>query len=190
MVKTWPGCPIVEIRPVERLTDPATTELARVVRDHAGRLAAALVRLTGDFAAAEDLVQDAVLAALEHWPVEGIPDRPDAWLFTVARRRGLDQLRRADNYRAKLAELRPPAAGGGGRAAAADLHLLPPGAAADRADRADAAGGVRADHGPDRARRSWSRRPRWRSGSPGPSGRSPTPASRTGSRTPTSSATG
>jgi predicted RNA polymerase sigma factor len=68
-----------------------------MVRDHAGRLAAALVRVTGDFAAAEDLVQDAVLAALEHWPVEGIPDRPDAWLFTVARRRGLDQLRRADN---------------------------------------------------------------------------------------------
>jgi len=79
-----------------------------VVRDHAGRLAAVLVRLTGDFAAAEDLVQDAVLAALEHWPVDGIPDRPDAWLFSVARRRGLDQLRRADNYRAKLAQLRPP----------------------------------------------------------------------------------
>jgi RNA polymerase sigma factor (sigma-70 family) len=91
------------------LTEPATTELARVVRDHAGRLAAALVRVTGDFAAAEDLVQDAVLAALQHWPVDGIPDRPDAWLFTVARRRGLDQLRRADNYRAKLAQLRPPA---------------------------------------------------------------------------------
>jgi RNA polymerase sigma factor (sigma-70 family) len=81
-----------------------------VVRDHAGRLAAALVRVTGDFAAAEDLVQDAVLAALEHWPVEGIPGKPDAWLFTVARRRGLDQLRRADNYRAKLAKLRPPPA--------------------------------------------------------------------------------
>ncbi len=78
------------------------------MRDHAGRLAAALVRVTGDFGTAEDLVQDAVLAALEHWPVEGIPDRPDAWLFTVARRRGLDQLRRAGNYRAKLAALRPP----------------------------------------------------------------------------------
>ena len=80
-----------------------------MVRDHASRLAAALVRVTGDFGTAEDLVQDAVLAALEHWPVEGIPDRPDAWLFTVARRRGLDQLRRAGNYRAKLAGLRPPA---------------------------------------------------------------------------------
>jgi RNA polymerase sigma factor (sigma-70 family) len=80
-----------------------------VVRDHASRLAAALVRVTGDFGTAEDLVQDAVLAALEHWPVEGIPDRPDAWLFTVARRRAVDQLRRAANYRAKLAGLRPPA---------------------------------------------------------------------------------
>ena len=49
-----------------------------------------LMHVTGDFATAEDLVQDAVLAALRHWPVEGIPERPDAWLFTVARRRGLD----------------------------------------------------------------------------------------------------
>jgi RNA polymerase sigma-70 factor (ECF subfamily) len=90
------------------VTDDPGVELARVVRDHAGRLAAALVRLTGDFAAAEDLVQDAVLAALQHWPVEGIPDRPDAWLFTVARRRGLDLLRRDGSYRAKLAQLQPP----------------------------------------------------------------------------------
>ena len=58
------------------------------------RLAAALVRVTGDFAAAEDLVQDAVITALQRWPVEGIPARPDAWLFTVARNRGLDVLRR------------------------------------------------------------------------------------------------
>jgi RNA polymerase sigma factor (sigma-70 family) len=83
-------------------------ELARVVRQHAGQLATALMRVTGDFATAEDLVQDAVLAALEHWPAEGIPDRPDAWLFTVARRRAIDGLRRADNYRAKLAQLQWP----------------------------------------------------------------------------------
>jgi RNA polymerase sigma factor (sigma-70 family) len=79
-----------------------------VVRQHAGQLAASLVRVTGDFAAAEDLVQDAVVAALQHWPVEGIPERPDAWLFTVARRRGLDHLRRDGNYRAKLAQLQWP----------------------------------------------------------------------------------
>lgn len=83
-------------------------ELERVLREHAGRLTGALVRLTGDFSAAEDLVQDAVVAALQRWPREGIPDRPDAWLFTVARNRGLDVLRREDNYRKKLALLREP----------------------------------------------------------------------------------
>src|SRR5215469_11930022 len=89
-------------------TDASYDQLARVVREHAGQLAAALMRVTGDFATAEDLVQDAVLAALRHWPEEGIPDRPDAWLFTVARRRALDSFRRADNYRAKLAQLQWP----------------------------------------------------------------------------------
>jgi RNA polymerase sigma-70 factor (ECF subfamily) len=81
------------------------------MREHAGRLAASLIHLTGDFATAEDLVQDAVLAALKHWPTEGIPERPDAWLFTVARRRGLDLLRRPENYRAKLAQLQAPERG-------------------------------------------------------------------------------
>jgi RNA polymerase sigma factor (sigma-70 family) len=90
------------------VTDGSHAELARVVREHAGQLAASLMRVTGDFATAEDLVQDAVVAALQHWPVEGIPQRPDAWLFTVARRRGLDMLRRQDNYRAKLAQLQWP----------------------------------------------------------------------------------
>jgi RNA polymerase sigma-70 factor (ECF subfamily) len=89
-------------------TDASYDELASVVRQHAGQLAAALMRVTGDFATAEDLVQDAVLAALQHWPAEGIPERPDAWLFTVAKRRALDGLRRADNYRAKLAQLQWP----------------------------------------------------------------------------------
>nr|WP_296067608.1 DUF6596 domain-containing protein [uncultured Actinoplanes sp.] len=88
---------------------PAEDELARVVRDHTGRLAASLVALIGDFAAAEDLVADAVEAALVHWPVEGIPEHPDAWLYTVARRRGLDQLRREQRYREKLALVAWPA---------------------------------------------------------------------------------
>ncbi|NED97735.1 RNA polymerase sigma factor [Phytoactinopolyspora alkaliphila] len=87
---------------------PSHAELARVVREHAGRLATSLVHVIGDFSAAEDLVQDAVLAALERWPADGIPDRPDAWLFTVARRRGLDVLRRESNYRRKLARLQWP----------------------------------------------------------------------------------
>jgi RNA polymerase sigma-70 factor (ECF subfamily) len=90
------------------VTEASHDQLASVVRQHAGQLAAALMRVTGDFAAAEDLVQDAVLAALQHWPAEGIPERPDAWLFTVARRRALDGFRRADNYRAKLAQVQWP----------------------------------------------------------------------------------
>ncbi|HEV8555719.1 MAG TPA: sigma-70 family RNA polymerase sigma factor [Actinophytocola sp.] len=90
------------------MTEASHAQLARVVREHAGQLAASLMHVTGDFATAEDLVQDAVLAALEHWRVEGIPERPDGWLFTVARRRGLDRLRREDNYRAKLAQLQWP----------------------------------------------------------------------------------
>jgi RNA polymerase sigma-70 factor (ECF subfamily) len=90
------------------VTEASHDQLASIVREHAGQLAAALVRVTGDFGTAEDLVQDAVLAALQHWPTEGIPERPGAWLFTVARRRALDGLRRADNYRAKLAQLQWP----------------------------------------------------------------------------------
>jgi len=91
------------------MTPPSHAELARAVRDHAGRLAAALVPLVGDFSTAEDLVADAVEAALTHWPTEGIPDRPDAWLYTVARRRGLDLLRRETRYRQKLALVPWPA---------------------------------------------------------------------------------
>ncbi|MDA8370238.1 MAG: sigma factor-like helix-turn-helix DNA-binding protein [Nocardiopsaceae bacterium] len=86
-------------------------ELARVVREHAGRLTASLVRVLGDFAAAEDVVADAVETALRRWPDEGIPARPDAWLLTVARRRGIDVLRRRAVHRDKLARLAWPPAG-------------------------------------------------------------------------------
>ncbi|HEU5025581.1 MAG TPA: DUF6596 domain-containing protein [Spirillospora sp.] len=88
--------------------DEAQDELARVVREHAGRLTACLVRVLGDFAAAEDVMQDAVETALRRWPGEGVPDHPDAWLLTVARRRGLDVLRRQAVYRDKLARLAWP----------------------------------------------------------------------------------
>jgi RNA polymerase sigma-70 factor (ECF subfamily) len=90
------------------VTDAVNDQLARVLREHAGRLVASLIHVTGDFATAEDLVQDAVLAALRHWPVDGIPERPDAWLFTVAKRRALDVLRREQNYVTKLAQLQWP----------------------------------------------------------------------------------
>ena len=58
------------------------------------RLVAGLTRFTRDLGAAEDLAQDALVAALEHWPRTGVPERPGAWLMTTAKRRALDQLRR------------------------------------------------------------------------------------------------
>ena len=66
------------------------------------------MRSFGDFDLAEECVQDALVAALEHWPKEGIPDNPGAWLMTTAKRKGLDRLRRAKRYEEKVAELEEP----------------------------------------------------------------------------------
>jgi len=68
-------------------------------------LTASLVRFLGDFDLGEELVQEAVLEALEHWPTEGIPDRPGAWLLTTARRKALDRIRRRAKYQEKLSLL-------------------------------------------------------------------------------------
>jgi len=68
-------------------------------------LTAALVRALGDFDLAEELVQEALLEAVEHWPREGIPDKPGAWLLTTARRKAVDQFRRQARFREKLALL-------------------------------------------------------------------------------------
>jgi RNA polymerase sigma-70 factor (ECF subfamily) len=67
------------------------------------------MRVLGDFEAAEEVVQDALLAAWEKWPVEGVPDRPGAWLWTVARRRAVDVLRRNLRLRDKLTAAALPA---------------------------------------------------------------------------------
>jgi RNA polymerase sigma factor (sigma-70 family) len=76
--------------------------LVTVFREEAGRLTAALVRTLGDFNLAEEVVQDSLVAALEKWPEQGIPDKPGAWLMTTARRRAIDILRRDKRYREKL----------------------------------------------------------------------------------------
>jgi RNA polymerase sigma factor (sigma-70 family) len=62
-------------------------------RIEAARIVAALARMTRDVGLAEDLAQDALLAALEHWPRDGVPNNPGAWLMTTAKRRALDRLR-------------------------------------------------------------------------------------------------
>ncbi|WP_342667262.1 RNA polymerase sigma factor [Streptomyces megasporus] len=76
-----------------------------VFREERGRLLAALVRRFGDLDLAEEVASEAVEAALTHWPVEGVPNRPGAWLLTVARRRAVDRLRRDRAYAARLAVL-------------------------------------------------------------------------------------
>lgn len=63
------------------------------------------MRSLGDWELAEELVQDAFVAALEHWPADGIPTNPGAWLMTTARNKGIDRLRREARYRDKLAVL-------------------------------------------------------------------------------------
>src|SRR5215469_709901 len=82
--------------------------LAAVFREEAGRLAASVTRILGDFDASEEVVQDALLAAWQQWPIEGLPDRPGAWLWTVARRRAIDVLRRDMRYQERLRALSFP----------------------------------------------------------------------------------
>ncbi len=72
----------------------ASAVLQAVWRIEAPKLIAGLTRLVRDVGLAEDLAQDAMLAALETWPRAGVPDNPGAWLMTTARRRALDLLRR------------------------------------------------------------------------------------------------
>src|SRR2546427_226914 len=79
------------------------TETATTVREERSRLVAALVRVLRDWDIAEELVQEATVAALETWPRDGIPENPGAWLLTTARRRGIDRLRRDTRYRERLA---------------------------------------------------------------------------------------
>ena len=83
--------------------------LDRVLREERTRLVAALVRILGDWDLAEELVQDAAVAALEHWPTDGVPRNPGAWLMTTARRRAVDRLRRDTRYRARLTQMKAEA---------------------------------------------------------------------------------
>jgi RNA polymerase sigma-70 factor, ECF subfamily len=76
-----------------------------VWRIESARLIAALVRVVRDIDLAEELAQDALVAALERWPVSGVPDNPGAWLMTAAKHRGIDLLRRRQLLRRKHAVL-------------------------------------------------------------------------------------
>ena len=92
-----------------------------VARDHWARINASLVGACGgDFQLAEEALQDALVVALERWPRDGVPSRPDAWIVTTARRKAIDRLRRDQTLRRKrellghLLEIEPTTDGGRG----------------------------------------------------------------------------
>ena len=76
-----------------------------VWRMKSARLIAGLTRMVRDVGLAEDLAQDALVAALEHWPESDVPDNPGTWLTTTAKRRALDLLRRGKVLKRKYEEL-------------------------------------------------------------------------------------
>lgn len=76
-----------------------------VWRIESARLTAGLARVTRDLGLAEDCAQDALVAALEQWPAQGVPDNPGAWLMSVGRRRAVDHFRRQETLARKQAEL-------------------------------------------------------------------------------------
>jgi len=87
----------------------AVSEAHRTVeaiwRIESARLIAGLARIVGDIGTAEELAQDALVAALEQWPVEGVPERPSAWLMGTAKHRAIDSLRRRQTLERKYEEI-------------------------------------------------------------------------------------
>ncbi|MER6217832.1 RNA polymerase sigma factor [Streptomyces sp. NPDC001674] len=81
------------------------TAVETVFRMESARIIAGVTRIVRDVGIAEELAQDALVAALEQWPVSGIPDRPGAWLMATARHRAVDLVRRKETYARKLAEV-------------------------------------------------------------------------------------
>ncbi|MEU2775253.1 RNA polymerase sigma factor [Streptomyces sp. NPDC007162] len=76
-----------------------------VFRLESPRVIAGVARIVRDVGIAEELAQDALVAALEQWPRDGVPDNPGAWLMATARHRAVDLVRRRENYARKLAEI-------------------------------------------------------------------------------------
>ncbi|KSU80031.1 MULTISPECIES: RNA polymerase sigma factor [Rhodococcus] len=85
------------------MDEQAENSIESVFREEHGRLLASLVRRFGDLDLAEEVTSEAVEAALVHWPVDGVPAKPGAWLLTTARRKAVDRLRRDQAYAARLA---------------------------------------------------------------------------------------
>jgi RNA polymerase sigma factor (sigma-70 family) len=91
--------------PAKTSADDLNQAILAAWRAESAHLVGALTRMTRDVELAEDLAQDALVAALEQWPRTGVPEKPIAWLMTIAKRRGIDHFRRADRLQRKLTDL-------------------------------------------------------------------------------------
>ena len=76
------------------MTTQTHRTIEAVYRIESAKLIARLARMVRDVGVAEELAQDALVIALEHWPTSGVPDNPGAWLMATAKRRAIDVLRR------------------------------------------------------------------------------------------------
>lgn len=108
--------------------------IAAVWRIESARIIGAVARVVRDVGLAEDLAQEALVAALEHWPRDGVPDNPGAWLMATAKNRALDWLRQRALHERKQGEL-------GADADARGDHVVP--------DFSDALDAAREDYGDD-----------------------------------------
>jgi RNA polymerase sigma factor (sigma-70 family) len=86
-------------------SEQAHRAIDAVWRIESAKVIAGLTRMTGDVGLAEDLAQDALLIALEKWPVSGVPDNPGAWLMATAKHRAIDSMRRSKMQRDKHDEI-------------------------------------------------------------------------------------
>ncbi|MFG3050051.1 RNA polymerase sigma factor [Kitasatospora sp. NPDC048239] len=83
----------------------AAAAVETVFRIESARIIAGVTRIVRDVGIAEEIAQDALVAALEQWPRSGVPDRPGAWLTATAKHRAIDLVRRRETYARKLAEV-------------------------------------------------------------------------------------
>ena len=91
------------------MTDPAPSEaraaIDAIYRTDSRRVLATLIRLLGDFDLAEEALHDAFAAAVEHWPLDGVPTNPRAWLVSTGRFKSIDRLRRRAKFDASLVDV-------------------------------------------------------------------------------------
>ncbi len=92
--------------------------IATVWRIESAKITGSVARMVRDIGLAEELAQDALVSALEHWPASGVPDNPGAWLMAAAKNKALDRIRREKSLQGKLEQV-------GHDMEAQEIHVVP-----------------------------------------------------------------